>query len=98
MMQNYKKDRDMNFYYNLAILFEAEASIKEDLKILRFAKLNYEKAMQEGGSEDKIVTSAKVRFDSFYELLNQTKKQNKANQALISDRNAMSGSSDEEYE
>jgi len=98
LMQRHKDGRDMNYYYNLAILFEAEASIKEDLSILRFAKLNYQKAMDQGGFSDKLVSGAKARFDNFYELLNQTKKQSKANQALINDRNSMGGSADDEYE
>ena len=98
LMQRYKKDRDMNYYYNLAILFEAEASIKEDLSILRYAKLNYEKAMDNGGFSDKLVSDSKAKFDNFYELLNQTKKQGEANQALINDRNSMGGSADDEYE
>ena len=98
LMQRHKDSRDMNYYYNLAILFEAEASIKEDLSILRFAKLNYEKAMDKGGFSDKLVSGAKARFDNFYDLLKQTKKQTQANQALINDRNSMGGSADDEYE
>ncbi len=98
LMQRHKEGRDMNYYYNLAILFEAEASTKEDLSVLRFARLNYEKAMDKGGSSDKLVGDAKAKFDNYYDLLNLTKKQGKANQALLNDRNAMGGSADEEYE
>jgi hypothetical protein len=47
---------------------------------------------------DELIMSAKARFDTFYDLLNKTKKQGESNQALIDDRNAMSGSSDSEYE
>jgi len=98
LMNYYKGKRDMNFYYDLAILYEAEASEKENLKLLRLADDNYEKAMALGGMNDKLIIDAKARFDNFYELLNKTKKQDKANQALRDDRNDMAGSSDSEYE
>lgn len=98
MMNSYKGKKDMGFHYNLAVLFEAEASTTENLKLLNNAKINYEKAVELGGIKDQLVMSAKTRFDMFYELLHKTKDQDKANQALIDDRNAMVGSSDSEYE
>jgi hypothetical protein len=98
MMNHYKGEKDMNYFYNLAVLFEAEASITENLKLLERANDNYEKSFELGGIEDKLISDAKARFDNFYELLNKTKKQDKDNQALIDDRNSMSGSSDDEYE
>jgi len=98
LMNRYNGNKDMEFYYNLAVLYEAEASEKEDLKLLKMADKSYEKAFSLGGINDKVIIDAKARFDSFYELLNKTKKQDKANQALIDDRNAMAGSSDDEYE
>ncbi|MBU0720064.1 hypothetical protein KJ877_01840 [bacterium] len=97
LMENFQGDKDMNFHYDLAILYEAEASVNEDLKLLKYAQSNYEKAMQLGGFNDALVVSAKARFDNFYDLLNKTKKQDKANQALRDDRDSMAGSSDSEY-
>jgi hypothetical protein len=87
----------MNFYYDLAVLYEAYASETENLKLLKLADRNYEKAISLGGLNDKLIIDAKSRFDNFYELLNKTKKQDKANQALRDDRNSMAGSSDDEY-
>lgn len=98
LMNRYKGTRDMNFYYNLAVLYEAEASTTENLKLLKNADQNYEKAVELGGKNDEVVISAKARFDNFYDLLSKTKKQDEANQALKNDRNAMLGSSDKEYE
>lgn len=98
LMNRYKGGKDINFYYNLAILYEAEASTTENLKLLKYADRNYEKAVELGGSKDELVVSAKARFDNFYDLLSKTKKQDEANQALRDDRNAMLGSSDSEYE
>lgn len=98
LMNMFNGEKDMNYHYNLAILNEAEASVTEDLKILKFAQINYAKAMELGGFEDELIVSAKARFDNFYDLLNKTKEQDKANQALRDDRNSMAGSSDDEYE
>ena len=98
LMNYYKGRKDMNYYYDLAILYEAEASEKENLRLLKLADDNYEKAMSLGGINDKLIVDAKARFDNFYELLNKTKKQDKANQALRDDRDSMAGSSDSEYE
>jgi len=97
-MNRYKGKKDMNYYYNLAILYEAEASVTENMKLLKRSEFNYEQAMVLGGHKDKVVISAKARFDKFYDLLDKTKKQGKANEALINDRNSMAGSSDDEYE
>ncbi|MBU1659744.1 hypothetical protein KKG72_11945 [bacterium] len=97
LMENYKGQKDLSYHYDLAILYEAEASVNEDLKLLKHAQLNYEKAMEMGGFSDELVVSAKARFDNFYELLAKTKTQDKANQALRNDRDAMGGSSDKEY-
>lgn len=98
LMEDYKGDKDLNYHYDLAILYEAEASINEDLKLLDSAQSNYEQAMNLGGFNDELVVSAKARFDNFYDLLNKTKKQDEANQALVKDRDAMTGSSASEYE
>ncbi len=97
-MNRYKGQKDMNYFYNLAILYEAEASITENMKLLKRAQYNYEEAMAQGGFKDKVVMSAKARFDKFYDLLDRTKKQDKANAALRKDRDSMAGSSDDEYE
>lgn len=98
LMQLYQGAKDMNYYYNLALLYEADASTKEDLTLLRLAKLNYTLAINNGGISDELITKSKSRFESFYLLLNKTESQREANQALINDRNSLSGSSDDEYE
>jgi len=97
-MNRYKGEKDLNYYYNLAVLYEAEASVTENMKLLKRAQYNYEQAMTLGGFKDKLVISAKARFDKFYDLLDRTKKQDKANAALRKDRDSMLGSSDDEYE
>ncbi len=97
-MNRYKGEKDMNYYYNLAVLYEAEASVTENLKLLKRSEYNYEQAMALGGHKDPVVISAKTRFDKFYELLGKTKLQRDSNQALVNDRNSMLGSSDDEYE
>jgi len=97
-MNRYSGEKDMNYYYNLAVLYEAEASVTENMKLLKRSEYNYEQAMTLGGFKDDLVINAKARFDKFYELLGKTKQQKDSNQALINDRNSMVGSSDDEYE
>lgn len=98
IMSKFKGEKDLNYYYNLAILYEAEASVTEKLQFLSLAQKNYEQCMEMGGFEDELVVNAKARFDSFFDLLYNTKLQDTANQALRNDRDAMGGSSDSEYE
>lgn len=97
-MEKYKGNRDMNFYYDLAILYEAQASVAEDLSGLDQANDYYTLAMRKGGSKDELVLSAKSRFDNFYELLAKTKKQDSKNQGLIKKRNGELGQSSDEFE
>ena len=97
-MESYKGSRDMNFYYDLAILYEAQASINEDLSGLDQANDNYNMALSRGGSKDELILSAKARFDNFYELLEKTKKQDTNNQGLIKNRNGELGKSSDEFE
>ncbi len=97
IMEKYRGKKDMNYFYDLAILYEAQASITEDMKLLDKAAQNYEDAMVLGGINDDIVVNANARFGNFYLLLSKTKKQDKANQALRDDRDSMTGSSDSEY-
>ena len=98
IMTKFKGKKELNYYYNLAILYEAQASVTEKLQFLSLAQKNYEQCMAMGGLEDKLVISAKARFDSFFDLLYNTKLQDTANQALRDDRDSMGGSSDSEYE
>lgn len=97
LMEDYKGKKELNYFYDLAILYEAQASITEDIKLLEKANENYEQALAMGGIKDDVVVSASARFGNFYDLLRKTKKQDKANQALRDDRDSMTGSSDSEY-
>ena len=97
-MEKYKGKRDMNFYYDLAILYEAQASVSEDLSGLDSANDNYNMALSRGGAKDELILSAKARFDNFYELLEKTKKQDASNQGLIKNRNGELGQSSDEFE
>lgn len=81
-MERYQGKRNMNFFYNLAVLYEALASEKNDLYILKKANDNYDNAMQEGGSKDDIIISAKARFDNFYRLIKNVISQEAENKAF----------------
>ncbi|WP_345980082.1 hypothetical protein [Sulfurimonas sp. HSL3-2] len=97
-MEKYKGTRDMNFYYDLAILYEAQASMTENLSGLEKADEYYNMALSRGGSKDELVISAKARFDNFYELLEKTKSQDAKNQGLIKNRSGEMGTSTDEFE
>jgi hypothetical protein len=82
-LQGYKGSKDANFYYNLAVLYEAEAAKTESLILSDKAAENYKKAMTNGGSGDNVISSANSRFNQFYDLLKMTKNQRDQNKQLI---------------
>jgi len=81
-MEAYTGKKTMNFYYNLAVFYEALASEKEDLNLLVKADKNYQLSMQNGGSRDDVVISAKARFDNFYKLLKMILEQQDKNEQI----------------
>ena len=74
-MNSYQGKKDAEFHYNLAVLYEALASDKEDLAQLSKANEHYDWAMSSGGSSDKDIIAAKARFDSFYRLFAKVNEQ-----------------------
>lgn len=81
-MLKYQGKRDVNFYYNLAVLYEAQGSRTENLNISANAKQAYEQAFRLGGNQNDIIASAKARFDNFYRLLVLTQDQRTRNLQL----------------
>ncbi|MBE0492812.1 MAG: hypothetical protein IBX48_00570 [Thiomicrospira sp.] len=81
-MLKYQGKRDVNFYYNLAVLYEAQGSRSENLNISANAKQAYEQAFRLGGNQNDIIASAKARFDNFYRLLVLTQDQRTRNLQL----------------
>jgi hypothetical protein len=79
-MEKYQGEKTMEFYFNLAVYYEALASTKSDLSLLSDANENYEKAMMMGGNTDEMVIKAKAKFDNFYDLIKAIDAQKKANQ------------------
>lgn len=86
-MLKYQGKRDLNFYYNLAVLYEAQGSRSEDLNVTAKAKQAYEEAFRLGGNKNDTVASAKARFDNFYRLLVLTQDQKTRNQQLNQELN-----------
>jgi len=79
-MESSSADKDLNFYYNLAILYEAEASKKEDIVLAEKSMMAYEKSISKGGDAVKLVVSSKNRFEKYYRLLQTIKDQRSQNQ------------------
>lgn len=90
-MQDYDGDKDLNYYYNLAILYEALGAKTGDMKTFTKAKKSYSKAMRKGGSSDDMVVNAKARFDNFYRLFQMTQDQKGKNKNLSDELDDMYG-------
>lgn len=88
-MLAFKGQRDVNFFYNLAVLYEALGSRSENLQISAKAKLAYDEAFRLGGNQNQVVADAKARFDNFYRLLLLTQSQQERNQQLNQDLNQL---------
>lgn len=86
-MLKYQGKRDVNFYYNLAVLYEAQGSRSENLGVTAKAKQAYEEAFRLGGNKNDTIASAKARFDNFYRLLVLTQDQKTRNQQLNQELN-----------
>ena len=80
VMKNYKGEKDLAYYYDLAVYYEGLASSQSNIKLLSLANDNYEKAMAMGGYEDDVVIKAKAKFDNFYNLIQKIDKQKKLNE------------------
>ena len=86
-MEKFKGKKDLNYYYDLAILYEALGSRTENLKTTAKAKDAYDEAFRLGGNKNEIVAAAKARFDNFYRLLVLTQSQQQKNQQLNQELN-----------
>jgi len=82
VMEKYEGDKELAYYYDLAVLYEALGSQNEDMKVLFMANKNYEKAMAHGGSSEEIVVKTKSRFDNFYEIFKKVFAQGISNKKL----------------
>lgn len=82
VMEKYQGEKELSYYYDLAVLYEALGSQNEDMKVLVKANENYELAMAHGGSEEEIVVQTKSRFDNFYEIFKKAFDQGLSNEEL----------------
>jgi len=78
-MNKYQGEKTLEYYFNLAVYYEAYAAISNDMNFLSKADENYEHAMMMGGSQDDVVIKAKAKFDTFYELIKSIDEQKKLN-------------------
>ena len=90
-MEAYQDDKSVDFYYNLAVLYEAFGSQTGDIKLFAKADDSYRQAMQLGGSDDNLIINTRARFDNFFRMFKMTEKQRKTNQTLANDLNDMYG-------
>jgi len=78
-MEQYKGEKDLNYYFDLGVYYEAYGSQIDNMAMFAKAEENYEKAMSMGGSEDSVVVAGKMKFDNFYSVIKKVAKQQMAN-------------------
>lgn len=78
-MKKYKGEKTLEYYFNLAVYYEAYAGLSNDMAFLSKSDENYEQAMALGGNEDELVIKTKAKFDNFYDLIKSIDKQKKLN-------------------
>jgi len=90
-MEDYDGNKDLNYYYNLAVLYEGLGSKTGSMETFSKAKKAYSKAMRQGGSSNDLVINAKSRFDNFYRLFQMTQNQKGKNKNLRDELDDMYG-------
>ena len=78
-LEQYEGEKAYQYHYNLATLYEALASERDDPKYLLPADKNYRLARANGGLEDDVVVAAIARFNNYNELFRLINAQNAAN-------------------
>ncbi|KMT65202.1 tetratricopeptide repeat protein [Catenovulum maritimum] len=90
-LEAYMGEKNSEFYYNLAVLYEAMGCKTSDVSSFAKASVLYRKAMQTGGHQDPVITKTKAKFDNFFRLFNSTEQQKNANKALTQELEQMFG-------
>ena len=75
IMLKFKDDKDENYYYDLAVFYEALAAKNEDLGLLEKANQNYSKAMELSKGKDKIILDGVTKFNKYYEIVKNISEQ-----------------------
>lgn len=82
-MLKYNGNKDVDYFYNLAVYYEGLAAQKSSFDLLTKANENYDQAMIMGGSSDDLVIKEKAKFDKFYDLFKLIKEQKENNKNKI---------------
>lgn len=88
-MASYMGEKDAEYYYNLAILYEAVASESEKANDMQKAKTCYTRCMQNGGSGNEEMVEAKARFDESFRQFSRLENQRRANKKCELDASMM---------
>jgi len=78
-MRKYKGKKTSNYYFNLAVYYEALASKTDSLELLTKADEYYEKAMMLSNGKDKDIVYGKSKFDNYYRIIKKVADQKRAN-------------------
>ncbi|MBT5933881.1 hypothetical protein [Sulfurimonas sp.] len=86
-MKKYDGEKTYEYYFNLAVYYEALASKTDDLALLTKADEYYEKAMQLSEGSNEIITKGKSKFDKYYKIIKKVADQKAKN--AVQDDNSM---------
>lgn len=90
-MEAYRGKANADFYYCLAVLYEAKGSKSKNIEDFMKAQENYIRAMRLGGSADELIVKTKAKFDQFFKLFKLTEEQKQKNEKLSSELADMFG-------
>ncbi|WP_440903090.1 hypothetical protein ACMZOO_09250 [Catenovulum sp. SX2] len=90
-MEAYQGKANADFYYCLAVLYEAKGSKTKSINDFIKAQENYIRAMRLGGSADELIVKTKAKFDQFFKLFKLTEEQKQQNEKLSTELADMFG-------
>ncbi len=78
-MKKYKGEKTAEYYFNLAVYYEAHASKTDSVELLTKADEYYEQAMVLSEGKDEEIVKGKLKFDNYYSIIKKVADQKRAN-------------------
>ena len=78
-MKKYKGEKTADYYFNLAVYYEALASQTDNVALLTKADEYYESAMSLSEGSDEVSVKGKSKFDKFYAIVKKVADQKREN-------------------
>jgi len=78
-MKKYKGEKTEEYYFDLAVYYEALASKTDSIELLTKADEYYEEAMRLSEGKDEEIVAGKAKFDNYYRIIKKVADQKRAN-------------------